>query len=595
MRVLSVFSLLLFTLSVQAQKFEREFEVKGAPEISITNLNGRVAVLADETLEGKIVVSAESPQTVAAADISFKPSGNGLDILVNQLKTKKRVDILVRTPARSSVKIKTEGGEVQIGGDIASAEVSTDTGTISTDVPLDSVKFNFHWLSSRPRFLSDVELPKVEEKSGGRFVINGKISDPKPPKIVKKPPSETVEPVEAGTGEPEKKAAKVRSGSTGITLDLRTQRGVILFNVDPKDIRSDLRERQLTEAAKAIIRSGDPVMTDAIRIASPNFFGEFAKTLPPRRARPTFSETGNQNGAPGAYSEFKRVNVRVTDIMGRAVSGLQAKDFAVTENNSETEVLKVETSNAPFNLVLLLDVSGSVEEYIDFIRKAARNFLDTASEKDRIAIVIFSDDVKVLSDFTTDRKHLSESLDTFDAGGGTAYYDALAFSMVDTLKPFRGGSTAIVILSDGDDNRSFLPFDALTDGIGESGVLMYPLYVPSELIAASKTYDQNAASDPTRAKFLGLGTRAEAEGAKLAKASGGVYYPIRQLSDLQKAYDDVVRQLRTSYSVTFRSKLPPEETAGGRTSPRVRVKINRENIFTRLGALENVPTGEIQK
>ncbi len=145
-----------------------------------------------------------------------------------------------------------------------------------------------------------------------------------------------------------------------------------------------------------------------------------------------------------------------------------------------------------------------------------------------------------------------------------------------------------MILSDGDDNRSFLPFDALIDGIGESGALIYPLYVPSELIAASKTAAENSSSDPIRTKYLGLTTRAEGEGARLARVSGGVYYPIRQLSDLQKAYDDVVRQLRTSYMVTFRSNLSPEEAGTGKTSPRVRVKMNRENVFTRLGPLENV-------
>ena len=67
--------------------------------------------------------------------------------------------------------------------------------------------------------------------------------------------------------------------------------------------------------------------------------------------------------------------------MGRAISDLKAKDFAVTENNRETEVTDVRASVAPFNLVLLLDISGSVENYVDFIRKAARSFLDTASKK----------------------------------------------------------------------------------------------------------------------------------------------------------------------------------------------------------------------
>lgn len=597
MRVQCAVSLLIMILSaavcVEGQKLERDFAIKSAPHISVTNPLGRVSVFADETLEGKIVVTVESPQAIGNDDVSFKAAGDRLEIVTDRTKTSKRLDITVRTPVRASVKIKTESGEVQVSGDLALAEVVTDTGTIATNVPLDAVRFNFLWTQSRPRYLSEPELPKVDEKSGGRFSISGKINAPESDvpktKQIEEPVEETEQPKD------EEKKKKEKPVSNEIKLDLRTARGVILFNVDPKDIRSDLRERELTAAAKAIISSGDPVMRDAIRVASPKFFGEYAKNLPPRRARPTFSDAPEQKPTAGSFSEFKKINVRVTDAMGRSVTGLQRKDFVVTENNTETEVLDVQPSETPFNLVLLLDVSGSVEDYIDFIRKAARNFLDTASDKDRISIVTFRDDVKVISDFTTDRAQLSASLDTFDAGGGTAYYDALAFSMVDTLRPFRGGSTAIVILSDGDDNRSFLPFDALTDGIGESGVLIYPLYVPSELIAASKTNKQDPSSDPIRTKFLGLTTRAQAEGAKLAQASGGVYYPIRQMGDLQKAYDDVVRQLRTSYRVTFRSKLSPEEGAAGRTSPRVRVKVNRENAFTRIGALENVTAAEAAK
>ena len=148
--------------------------------------------------------------------------------------------------------------------------------------------------------MSEVELPEVKEKSGGRFVISGSINNPE---AIEKPKRPADDDLILET--PVKPVETVKPVSTAITLDLRTQRGVILFNVDPKDIRSDLRERQLTNAAKAIIRSGDPVMMDAIRIASPKFFGEFAKTLPPRRARPSFSATGNQDIPPEGIRNLK--------------------------------------------------------------------------------------------------------------------------------------------------------------------------------------------------------------------------------------------------------------------------------------------------
>ncbi len=125
--------------------------------------------------------------------------------------------------------------------------------------------------------------------------------------------------------------------------------------------------------------------------------------------------------------------------------------------------------------MLLLDVSGSVEERIDFIRKAARDFLNTASPQDRIAIISFRDDIQIISDFSTDRKLLSQKLDEIDAGGATALYDALGFVLADTVKQLRGERTAMVILSDGDDNKSFVPFPAILEAIIESGALIYPL------------------------------------------------------------------------------------------------------------------------
>jgi VWFA-related protein len=253
---------------------------------------------------------------------------------------------------------------------------------------------------------------------------------------------------------------------------------------------------------------------------------------------------------------------------------MSAKDFDVIENGKPREIVSVERSIAPFNLVLLLDVSGSVENYVTFIRKAARNFVDTVGRDDRVSIVIFNEDVKVLSKFTTDKDKLSKSLDTFDAGGGTAYYDALAYTIADTLRPLKGERTAVVILTDGDDNRSFLPFDALLGSIQESGALIYPLYVPSGLIAAAAA-NPNADIDPMRKKYMSLTAKSEGEGDRLARISGGVYYPIAQISQIQKAYEDIVVQMRSAYNVTFKSDaaLP----AG--VSPRLKIKTKRENTF----------------
>jgi VWFA-related protein len=212
---------------------------------------------------------------------------------------------------------------------------------------------------------------------------------------------------------------------------------------------------------------------------------------------------------------------------------------------------------------------------MDFIRKAARDFLRTTSPQDRISIISFRDDIQIISDFTTNRQLLSKKLDEIDAGGGTALYDALGYVLASQLKRLRGERTAIVIMSDGDDNKSFLPFPAILEALSESGALVYPLYVPSGLIPQSSVPQPEITIDPLRTRYLTLTTRAEEEARKLASASGGIYYPIKRLEDLQKAYEEVVAQLRSAYTITYASNAVS-------SSPRVRVRTNRDGASVRL-------------
>jgi VWFA-related protein len=245
-------------------------------------------------------------------------------------------------------------------------------------------------------------------------------------------------------------------------------------------------------------------------------------------------------------------------------------------------VTNVSPANEPFNLILLLDVSGSVEERMDFIRKAARDFLKTASPQDRISIISFRDDIQIISDFTTDRALLSRKLDEIDAGGGTALYDALGYVLAEPIKRLRGERTAVVVMSDGDDNKSFLPFPAILEALAESGALIYPLYVPSGLIPESSVPKPEITIDPLRTRYLTLTTRADEEGRKLAAASGGVYYPIKRIEDLQRAYDDVVLQLRTAYTITYASNSVSS------TAPRIRLRTNREGASVKLSPVVGV-------
>ena len=549
--------LLLAALSSPAfaQGFEKELEAPEKVSLTVKNLDGRVSVVASEEQEKKVTVEAKSVGLpVAPDDVKVESKGNSITIDVRARGEKDRIDLVVKIPARSKVNVEGQAGAVDVVGSVESANVKTDTGTIHADVPLDAVKFNFLWEASKPRYMSDVELPAIKEKAGGTYKLSGRLGD--------------------------KKADKEQL----VALDFRTQRGVVLLNIDPERAPADLRERPLTEAARAIVRGGDSQLVDAIRKVAPKMFGDYAKTLPPPEKEPELVRRGPPDKVVSAVApQLMRFTASVLDRNGRAIGGMRESDFTVWENGIERRVTNVAPANEPFNLVLLLDVSGSVEERMDFIRKAARDFLRTTSPQERISIISFRDDIQVISDFSTDRQMLSRKLDEIDAGGGTALYDALGYILSEPLRRLRGERTAIVVMSDGDDNKSFLPFPAILEALIESGALVYPLYVPSGLIPETSVPKPEITIDPLRTRYLTLTTRADEEGRRLAAASGGIYYPIRRLEDLQKAYDDVVAQLRSAYTITYASNSVS-------SSPRVRVRTNRDGASVRLSPVVELNT-----
>src|SRR5713226_4772583 len=108
------------------------------------------------------------------------------------------------------------------------------------------------------------------------------------------------------------------------------------------------------------------------------------------------------------------VNLNVS-VLSRSVSqptaSLQQAEFAVFENGAPQEISFFASAETPFDLVLLLDLSGSTADKIGLIRKSSKRFVDAARPADRIAVVTFTSDVQVVSLLTTDRDGLKKSID----------------------------------------------------------------------------------------------------------------------------------------------------------------------------------------
>src|SRR6185436_16096664 len=95
----------------------------------------------------------------------------------------------------------------------------------------------------------------------------------------------------------------------------------------------------------------------------------------------------------------------------KGVVGLTQSDFKLFENGAEQRLLNFESSSAPFDLVLLIDLSGSTRDVVKLIRAAARRFVDAARPSDRIAIITFAGEARIVSELTSDRDLLHQRIE----------------------------------------------------------------------------------------------------------------------------------------------------------------------------------------
>ena len=231
---------------------------------------------------------------------------------------------------------------------------------------------------------------------------------------------------------------------------------------------------------------------------------------------------------------------------------LEQKDFRVLEDGVEQEISFFAAADTPFDLVLLLDLSGSNSKNLKMIRNSAKRFVDAARDIDRIALVSFTEQPALYSTFSLDRRKLKKSIDEMDeAIGGTNFWDSLDYVLRDVLSQSGGGlrRTAIVVMTDGIDNAlpdvpgpgSRTPFEKLLEHIRNSESIVFPIYLDTEEENV-KRYHVPRAADAQAREQLG----------QIASACGTTLYRAAKLKDLDTVYAQVVRDLSTVYSIGYR-------------------------------------------
>jgi Ca-activated chloride channel family protein len=237
----------------------------------------------------------------------------------------------------------------------------------------------------------------------------------------------------------------------------------------------------------------------------------------------------------------------------RPAGELQQKDFAVLENGVPEEISFFASASAPFDLVLLLDLSGSTADKLNLIRKSAARFVEAARPVDRISIVTFTDQSIVVAPLMSDRKQLAERIKKIEKPrGGTNFWDALAFVLKNVFgakDPSR--RQAVVVMSDGVDNAlpdvpgpgSEMSYEELLKTIRSSDSIVIPIYLDTEREMVKQ-----------RRATVGAYALARGQLEQLASESGSLLYRARKVEDLRGVYEQVIRDLGMIYSIGYQPR-----------------------------------------
>ena len=304
------------------------------------------------------------------------------------------------------------------------------------------------------------------------------------------------------------------------------------------------------------------------------------------------------------------VPVSAMDRDGRYVPNLQKEDFRLWEDGVEQDVAFFQSVDKPFSVVLMIDTSPSTQFRLEDIQDAAISFVNQLRPDDKVMVVSFNDDIKILSEFTTDRGKLQRAIQRAKTDDGTRLYDAVDMVINQQLGRV-SGRKAIVLFTDGVDTTSRRAdyYSNVTDA-QELDALIYPVQYDTR-------QDMNVGNFPTAKIDIwgtilggifgggrqggggggGRGTvRNDYEVAnqyllELANSTGGREYKADSLQNMTQAFANVAEELRRQYTIGYYPKRPPQ--AGQRRYLRVRsrqpnlaVRARDSYIFNPSGATD---------
>ncbi len=228
------------------------------------------------------------------------------------------------------------------------------------------------------------------------------------------------------------------------------------------------------------------------------------------------------------------VPVTVTDPLNRLVTGLERQDFFVYENNALQKLKSFSSEDAPVSIGIIFDLSGSMTDKINRARNSILEFLRTANPQDEFFVIGFNDRPELITDFTSSVDNIESRLLTVKPGHRTALLDAIYFGL-NKMKQAKNERKALLVVSDGGDNRSRYTESEVRSVVRESDVQIYSIGI----------FDQYA---PTREEQLGPILLHD-----VSEETGGQLFRVDDLADMADIATKISAELRNQYVLGYKS------------------------------------------
>ncbi|HKC65458.1 MAG TPA: VWA domain-containing protein [Pyrinomonadaceae bacterium] len=267
---------------------------------------------------------------------------------------------------------------------------------------------------------------------------------------------------------------------------------------------------------------------------------------PPDIPNPTGAEI-NPGETIKINTELVNLNVRVIDRNNRPIGDVQQNEIHVFENGVPQPIFFFSKEEVPISYGLAIDTSGSMRQQLAQVIEAGKVIINTNKPGDETFLVRFisSDKIEQVLDFTSKKDDLLDAIDTFYIEGGqTAVVDAVYVSAEHVAEYKKGDDSdrrrrALIVVTDGEDRGSQYTQEELFQRLREEDVQIYVIGFVNDLDKEGGVIRKSP-----REKAVNLINR-------IAKETGGRAFFPESLSDLPQIANEIIRDLRTQYVVSY--------------------------------------------